>query len=249
MLAGSPPNAECPGCGGSTACRWGFNRDRQRFRCGCCRRTWTDESGTAPRGVRKRAAWLRHLEAMFAGYSVRRAAAELGVTPRTVCRWRHRLLHRMEAQPVAPLGGHVEVLVSGRVHGRTLQLVATADASGREAMVLLPATARAAEVEDMLRRRIEPGSAVVLSQPCLLRRSAEALGYVVQNGDTPQARRHAHALKRWLRRFRGVGRPAAYLAWFAALRATPDRNAFVGRWASAARRTCGSGLAALSGSC
>lgn len=68
---------------------------RQRFACAECKRTFTRLSGNSLATLRLRSRFLRFVQLMSRGNSVRQDAATLGVAHSTVWRWRHRMMHRL----------------------------------------------------------------------------------------------------------------------------------------------------------
>lgn len=87
----------CPHCGAAAGVGWGRFRDRPRYRCRRCRRTYTARTGTVLAGTR----YPERLAAMpwclLDGLTVREAGQRLGVHFTTTFRWRHRLLARLHA--------------------------------------------------------------------------------------------------------------------------------------------------------
>src|SRR5690242_2560389 len=96
-----------PHCGAEGLQRWGFASGRRRDRCAACLKSFNALTGTSLAGLRKKACWLRHGEALAAGMTLAKAAAHCGVHPPTSFRWRHRFL-RAPAAAREALGGVVE---------------------------------------------------------------------------------------------------------------------------------------------
>lgn len=90
--------------------RWGTFSGRQRYRCGACRRTFSDLTATPAAYAKKLALWPAYSRCMAQGWSVRRSAARVKIHPSTAFRWRHALLDRLrvvDAERVS--GGWVEL--------------------------------------------------------------------------------------------------------------------------------------------
>jgi hypothetical protein len=162
---------------------------------------------------------------MADGRSIRRLAAELGVTQRTVARWRRRVLAGFAQEPTRRLAGVVEVMPFRPVGLRHIHLMAAVDGDGRAVALLLPRWPTAIDVAAALQRFVAPGSHVVLSAAVgrrAFRRGAEAAGFTPSVAEVARARIHARALTRWLRRFHGTRHLGDYVAWFNARHATLD---------------------------
>lgn len=84
--------AECPMCQFTRIVRNGQANGLQRFKCRGCGASFNTLSGTPLARLRHRAKWLQQAEALDAGWSVRKAAARIGVHRTTAFRWRHRFL-------------------------------------------------------------------------------------------------------------------------------------------------------------
>ena len=89
--------------------RWGRFAGRQRYRCGRCRRTFSDLTGTPPRYTKKLELWPAYAACLGAGLSVRAAAARVGIHPSSAFRWRHRLLRGLNEYDREALAGWIEV--------------------------------------------------------------------------------------------------------------------------------------------
>jgi transposase-like protein len=90
--------------------RWGTFSGRQRYRCGACRRTFSDLTATPAAYAKKLALWPAYSRCMAQGWSVRRSAACVKIHPSTAFRWRHALLDRLRAVDAERLsGGWVEL--------------------------------------------------------------------------------------------------------------------------------------------
>ena len=99
----------CPRCGGLGCIRWGHGRGRQRYRCGSCRRTFNDLTGTPAAFTKKLTLWPRYGLSLQACVSVRTAAAHTGIHPTTAFRWRHRRLAPLYTRDAEVLSGWLEL--------------------------------------------------------------------------------------------------------------------------------------------
>ena len=97
------PAKACPDCGGVQVIRCGRRSGVQRLRCRACGRCFTEVTGTAVERLRLRSMWTRFLECFEEKLTVRDAARRLGMSTRTIMRWRHRLLAEMEREDRAVL--------------------------------------------------------------------------------------------------------------------------------------------------
>ncbi|MGH7470092.1 MAG: IS1595 family transposase [Longimicrobiales bacterium] len=106
----------CPRCTGAAIQRWGSFSGRQRYRCGKCRRTFSDLTLTAAAYTKRLQLWPRYMICMLAGETIRCSAARTGIHACTAFRWRHRILQRLDAADGTELTGLVEVEETGFPH-------------------------------------------------------------------------------------------------------------------------------------
>jgi transposase-like protein len=91
----------CPHCQGRHLHRHGTYRDRQRYLCKDCNRTFNDLTHTPLHRTRLPFKWMKFLQCMIEGYSLRIAARIVRVSHVTLFYWRHKLLqalHEIEKQ-------------------------------------------------------------------------------------------------------------------------------------------------------
>jgi transposase-like protein len=98
----------CPRCLGSHIVRHGHADGLQRYKCRACGRTFNALTGTPLARLRQREKWLAQARALEEGWSVRRAAAHMGVHRTTAFRWRHRFLTRPATARASALAGVAE---------------------------------------------------------------------------------------------------------------------------------------------
>lgn len=83
-------------------------RTIQRYSCNECGKYWMATHGTSLAGLHKRNLWQSYVLAFEKGYSIRRAAQELGISVQTSFRWRHRLLASISEHLPNKLSGIIE---------------------------------------------------------------------------------------------------------------------------------------------
>lgn len=88
-------NAEhlaCPRCRSTNRHRHGRAHGLQRYRCIDCGKTYNSLTNTPMSWLHYRERWLEYSECLLCSYTVRDAAARVGVHKNTSFRWRHRFL-------------------------------------------------------------------------------------------------------------------------------------------------------------
>lgn len=97
----------CPRCDGRRIHRWGRFRNRCRYRCLHCDRTFSDFTGT-PLAYLKRVDLVpEYLRSMDRSMTVRATGLQLGIDPSTAFRWRHRFLAARRRGDRRPFYGEV----------------------------------------------------------------------------------------------------------------------------------------------
>ena len=83
---------------------------KQRYRCKACRMTFTDLTNTALYRTRHLNRWMKFIECMIEGYSLRKSADLIGgVTHVTLFYWRHKLLTALKQMDISHFQGIVEM--------------------------------------------------------------------------------------------------------------------------------------------
>ena len=82
----------CPHCKSDKILGHGKFKDRFRYRCKECKRTFTGLTGTSASGIHKVAEFGQFVELMVEGITIRKAASKLKVTMGTIFTWRHKIL-------------------------------------------------------------------------------------------------------------------------------------------------------------
>ncbi|MFO7894351.1 MAG: IS1595 family transposase [Longimicrobiales bacterium] len=256
----------CPHCHATRVHRWGGFSGRRRYRCVACRRTFSDFTGTPLATLKHIDRWPDFCHCMLASLSVRRTATLLGVDKNTAFRWRHRVLPVLDASDTAPLGSSVFFHETWFPHSEKgsrdldrpprhraafrrmdmtpVWVLIARDGCGRVVSdVVGPLRPGASELEAALRPRLDAtiefvstfgpyGAAGILA--VRLERSYRRAG--LRAPESMAVRRYIMALRRWLKRFRGVATRYLpnYLAWHRFLEAHGDAGGGY-RWLLAAR--------------
>lgn len=246
----------CLRCGDPRVHRWGGFAGRRRFRCVACRRTFSDFTGTPLANLKRIDRWPAFCRCMLASLSVRRTGRRLGVTKDTAFRWRHRLLAALDASDGSALGSTVALdetwfpfsekgrrdldrparrrAAWHRVDMVPIWVSLARDDAGRTAgTVIGPRRPMAADLVAAIGSRLTAGATVVSTigpygAPGLLAVRL-ALAYRRERSSSPRitaVRDHRLALRRWLKRFRGVATRylGNYVTWHRFL-ATPTPHA------------------------
>jgi transposase-like protein len=83
---------------------------KQRYRCKACKKTFTDLTNTALYRTRRLNLWIKFIECMIEGYSLRKSAKLVGdVTHVTLFYWRHKLLSSLKQMEISNFEGIVEM--------------------------------------------------------------------------------------------------------------------------------------------
>jgi transposase-like protein len=81
----------------------------QRYSCNTCHKYWMATNGTSLAGLHKRDLWHNYILAFEKGFSIRKAANEVGISVQTSFRWRHRLLASIACLVPKEVSGIIEV--------------------------------------------------------------------------------------------------------------------------------------------
>lgn len=98
----------CPHCESEHFVKNGSKDGRQRFHCKACFKSFNALTNTPLSRLRYSEKHLQQTECMLNGLSIRKAAAEMSVNPRTAFLWRHRFLISLEQSQPTKLFGIVE---------------------------------------------------------------------------------------------------------------------------------------------
>ncbi|MDA8344972.1 MAG: IS1595 family transposase [Thermaerobacter sp.] len=99
----------CPHCKSTHIHRHGKYKDRWRYRCVDCRKTFNDATASPLAGTHYGIdKWLKYAKCMSQGMSIRQSAQEVGVSVPTAFYWRHKILTALRKLPKPTLTGIVE---------------------------------------------------------------------------------------------------------------------------------------------
>lgn len=85
----------CPHCESLSVVRYGKYRDRQRYKCKDCTRTFNDFTNTPLHRTHYPEKWIKFLECMMEGHSLQLSALIVGVSYVTLFYWRHKLIQAL----------------------------------------------------------------------------------------------------------------------------------------------------------
>lgn len=87
----------------------GTFRDRQRYLCKTCKRTFNDLTNTPVHYTKHSGhTWTEYLKGMVQGLSIRKCAKLAGISVDTSFKWRHKILHALSEKKDQTLEGIVE---------------------------------------------------------------------------------------------------------------------------------------------
>jgi transposase-like protein len=98
----------CGHCGSEFFYKNGRVNDLQRYKCKKCNKSFNQLTGTPLARLKKKGRWLNYSYCLSQGFSVRKAATEVGVSKRTSFKWRHRFLKNAHKLYAPTLNGIVE---------------------------------------------------------------------------------------------------------------------------------------------
>lgn len=81
----------CPHCLSLRIIKWGIYRNRQRFKCHNCTRTFNELTGTAWHYIHNHEKFKEFIKCMAQKFSLRACASTVGVCLQTAFYWRHKL--------------------------------------------------------------------------------------------------------------------------------------------------------------
>lgn len=99
----------CPHCESERVYRHGVYRDRQRYRCRKCRKTFNDATGTPLAGTHLAHIWVDYIECMVEGKSLRKICDKLEISLTTAFTWRHKILNALKRLEQVGLKGVTEI--------------------------------------------------------------------------------------------------------------------------------------------
>lgn len=107
----------CPDCSSSFIIKFGKNRlGKQRYRCNYCKRIFVIPSKSVLNCSKKPVQmWLRYLECMENGMSIRKSAGIVGINSNTSFQWRHKILKALKSELSSNISESVEIDRTGEV--------------------------------------------------------------------------------------------------------------------------------------
>jgi transposase-like protein len=99
---------QCVHCQSEKTLRRAKIKGIQRYSCKSCGKYWMATHGTGLAGLQKIHLWQHYIGVFLKGYSIRKAAKEVGVCIQTSFRWRHRLLASISCYLPQSIGGIIE---------------------------------------------------------------------------------------------------------------------------------------------
>jgi len=82
----------CPHCASKEVVRYGKSKGKQRYKCKTCEKYFNDFTGTPMAYTHKPELWLKYMNCMIKGMSLRESAKILKVSHVTLFYWRHKIL-------------------------------------------------------------------------------------------------------------------------------------------------------------
>ncbi len=98
----------CPHCKSSDIYGHGIYKERKRYKCKSCYKTFNDFTGTAISGIKKTEKFQEYLEMIVESVTIRKAVERLGVNIKTIFDWRHKLLSSLNMVNGQTFSGIVE---------------------------------------------------------------------------------------------------------------------------------------------
>ena len=98
----------CPHCNSGHTIRRGVSKGVEQFTCKDCAKHFRSSYGTALFRIRRKDKWQGYLRLMEQGYSIKKAAKELGISIQTSFDWRHKILSSLQSTLPVKIGGIVE---------------------------------------------------------------------------------------------------------------------------------------------
>jgi len=98
----------CPHCKSTHTIRRGIIKGVEQFTCKECKKHFRGSYGTALFRIRRKEKWQGYLRLMEQGYSIKKAAKELGISIQTSFDWRHKILSSVQSTLPVAIGGVVE---------------------------------------------------------------------------------------------------------------------------------------------
>lgn len=98
----------CPHCNGLKIVGHGNYKGRKRYKCGTCRKTFNDLTGTSVSCIHKKEEWNSYLQCIANNLTLREAAKQVGISFRTSFMWRHKIIGAFKDMGCTKLEGIIE---------------------------------------------------------------------------------------------------------------------------------------------
>jgi len=98
----------CPHCQSVDIYSHGNYKNRKRYKCKTCIKTFNDLTGTAIDGIKKVEKFQDYLILMVESMSIRKASKKIGVNVKTIFDWRHKVLSCLSIMNGSEFSGIVE---------------------------------------------------------------------------------------------------------------------------------------------
>lgn len=98
----------CPHCGSEEIYSHGSYKDRKRYNCQRCKRTFNDHTGTAISGIKEVAKFEKFIAMSLKSPTIREVALALNINIKTSFDWRHKLLSSLSKTNGSKFSGIVE---------------------------------------------------------------------------------------------------------------------------------------------
>lgn len=99
----------CPHCSSTKIHLNGKARGKQRYVCKDCKRSFGDFTNSPVSRTKYPELWMKHLQLMVEGATLKRISGELGIHISTAFFWRHKVLNGLKNLPAELLNGVAEV--------------------------------------------------------------------------------------------------------------------------------------------
>ena len=108
LIQSRKSSMDCPHCQSPHTIRRGIVKGVEQFTCKACGKHFRSSYGTALFRIQRKDKWQGYLRLMEQGYSIKKAAKELGISIQTSFDWRHKILSSLQTALPAKIGGIVE---------------------------------------------------------------------------------------------------------------------------------------------
>lgn len=98
----------CPACSSKEVVGYGLYRDRKRYKCRSCNKTFNTLTGTVAHHLHKKQMLREYVYYMLQGYSLRKIATEMDICLKTAFDWRHKVLGGLSSIEKLSIKGVVE---------------------------------------------------------------------------------------------------------------------------------------------